>query len=419
MLSLLSFIGLSPAQADIDQGRAYLAAGMRTAGTNVRRDHVNYRRIEIPLPSPAPGVALHLTAHRFGDPDSGPSIYLQAGLHADEHPGLLVLQHLIEALHALDNAGRITGCVTVVPYANPIGLSQRLFGPVVGRFDFENGENFNRNFPLLDRAVAVRLRDADARSLTRRQWKQYFSSVIEVSGNLSPAAAMKLELAKLSIDHDIVLDLHCDTDAIAHVYASSLQRERASKMAHLIGAPVVMLEPSQTGGGAFDQTHSSAWGALQQAGVFDADECGFSATIELRGQADVNDALALDDARRLLHFAESEGVLSLPEAHDAPRLDEPPKVFPLQGAAHVRCPCAGVIVYRRTPGEHVSAGETFAEIVRLDGEINSRTPVVSPIDGVMVVRQLHKLVRPGQRAALIVGDAVLAGREPGNLLLDF
>ncbi|MDS0794536.1 M14 family metallopeptidase [Burkholderia pseudomultivorans] len=380
---------------------------------------MNYRRIEIPLPSPAPGVALHLTAHRFGDPDSGRSIYLQAGLHADEHPGLLVLQHLIEALHALDNAGRITGCVTVVPYANPIGLSQRLFGPVVGRFDFENGENFNRNFPLLDRAVAMRLRDADARSLTRRQWKQYFSSVIEVGGDLSPAAAMKLELARLSIDHDIVLDLHCDTDAIAHVYASSLQRERASKVAHLIGAPVVMLEPSQTGGGAFDQTHSSAWGALQQAGVFDADECGFSATIELRGQADVNDALALDDARRLLYFAESEGVLSLPEADDNPRLDEPPKVFPLQGAAHVRCPCAGVIVYRRTPGEHVSAGETFAEIVRLDGEINSRTPVVSPIDGVMVVRQLQKLVRPGQRAALIVGDAVLAGREPGNLLLDF
>ncbi|RQS18900.1 MULTISPECIES: succinylglutamate desuccinylase/aspartoacylase family protein [unclassified Burkholderia] len=380
---------------------------------------MNYRRIEIPLPSPAPGVALHLTAHRFGDPDSGRSIYLQAGLHADEHPGLLVLQHLIEALHALDNAGRITGCVTVVPYANPIGLSQRLFGPVVGRFDFENGENFNRNFPLLDRAVAMRLRDADARSLTRRQWKQYFSSVIEVGGDLNPAAAMKLELARLSIDHDIVLDLHCDTDAIAHVYASSLQRERASKVAHLIGAPVVMLEPSQTGGGAFDQTHSSAWGALQQAGVFDADECGFSATIELRGQADVNDALALDDARRLLYFAESEGVLSLPEADDNPRLDEPPKVFPLQGAAHVRCPCAGVIVYRRTPGEHVSAGETFAEIVRLDGEINSRTPVVSPIDGVMVVRQLQKLVRPGQRAALIVGDAVLAGREPGNLLLDF
>ncbi|KWF96004.1 hypothetical protein WL94_09455 [Burkholderia cepacia] len=380
---------------------------------------MTYRCIEIPLPSPAPGVALHLTAHQFGHPDNGRSIYLHAGLHADEHPGLLVLQHLLEALHVLDSAERISGCVTVVPYANPIGLSQRLFGPVVGRFDFENGENFNRNFPLLDQGVATRLRKTDSRGLTRPEWKRYFHSLLRERDDLNPASAMKLELARLAIDHDIVLDLHCDTDAIAHVYASTLQRERAIKMARLIGAPVVMLEPSPAGGGAFDQTHSSAWGELQQAGVFGADESGFSATIELRGQADVNDALARDDARRLLHFAESEGVLSLPEAGDDSRLDQLPEVFPLQGAAHVRCPCAGVIVYRRTPGERVSAGEIFAEIVRLDGEINSRAPVVSPIDGVLVVRQLQKLVRPGQRAALIAGDAALAGRVPGNLLLDF
>lgn len=263
---------------------------------------MTYRRIEIPLPSPAPGVALHLTAHQFGRPDNGRSIYLHAGLHADEHPGLLVLQHLLERLHVLDEANRISGCVTVVPYANPIGLSQRLFGPVVGRFDFENGENFNRNFPLLDRAVATRLREADARGLTRPQWKRYFHGLLLERDDLSPAAAMKLELARLAIEHDIVLDLHCDTDAVAHVYATTLQRDRAIKLAHLIGAPVVMLEPSLAGGGAFDQTHSSAWGELQKAGTFNADECGFSATIELRGQADVDDALALDDARRLLQI---------------------------------------------------------------------------------------------------------------------
>ncbi|KER69941.1 hypothetical protein HR51_21090 [Burkholderia cepacia] len=380
---------------------------------------MTYRRIEIPLPSPAPGVALHLTAHQFGHPDNGRSIYLHAGLHADEHPGLLVLQHLLNELHILEGAERINGCVTVVPYANPIGLSQRLFGPIVGRFDFENGENFNRNFPLLHRAVATRMRHADARGLTRLQWKHYFRSLLGGCDDLSPAATMKLELARLSVDHDIVLDLHCDTDAIAHVYASTLQRERAVKVARMIGAPVVMLEPSEAGGGAFDQTHSNAWSVLQQAGMFDVDECGFSATIELRGQTDVDDALALNDARRLLQFAESEGVLSLPNASDETLLHESPGVFPLQGAAHVRCPCAGVIVYRRAPGQRVGAGETFAEIVHLDGEINSRTPVVSPIDGVMVVRQLQKLVRPGQRAALIAGDSALAGRDPGNLLLDF
>ncbi|WP_342613590.1 succinylglutamate desuccinylase/aspartoacylase family protein [Burkholderia ambifaria] len=381
---------------------------------------MTYRRIEIPLPSPAPGVALDLAVHQFGRPDEGRSLYLHAGLHADEHPGLLVLQHLLEALKVLERDGRIHGCVTVVPYANPIGLSQRLFGPIVGRFDFENGENFNRNFPLLDQAVANRLQEADAHSLTRSQWKQFFRGLLGERGDLSPTAAMKLELARLAVQHDIVLDLHCDTEAIAHVYASTLQDERAVRVARLIGAPVVLLEPSQAGGGAFDQTHSSAWGQLQRSGVFDANASGFSATIELRGQSDVNDALAQGDARRLLRFAESEGILSLPETAGDSQSNVSPEVFPLQGAAHIRCPCAGVIVYRRVPGERVAAGETFADIVRLDGEeINSRVPVVSPIDGVMVVRQLQKLVRPGQRAALIAGNAVLAERDPSNLLLDF
>jgi len=382
---------------------------------------VTYQRIELPLPSPAPGVALHLSAHRFGNPDAGRNLYLQAGLHADEHPGLLVLQHLLDALHELDRAGRIAGAVTVVPYANPIGLSQRLFGPVVGRFDFENGENFNRNFPLLDRAVAQRLDAPEARDMTRQDWKRLFRELLGARSELTPAAAMKLALARLAVDHDIVLDLHCDTDAIAHVYASTLQRTRAETVARMIGAPVVMLEPHGTGGGAFDQTHSSAWGALQQAGIFDEAQGGFSATIELRGQTDVDDALARRDARNLLRFAHAEGILSLPETGDGEEgPDVVPAVLPLQGAAHVRCPCAGVIAYRRAPGERIVAGETFAEVVRLDGDgINARMPVVSPIDGVMVVRQLQKLVRPGQRAALIAGDTALAERDAGHLLLDF
>jgi uncharacterized protein len=264
------------------------------------------------------------------------------------------------------------------------------------------------------------LREDDARSLNRSQWKKFFRSLLDGGDTLSPAAAMKLELAKLAVEHDIVIDLHCDTDAIAHVYASTLQRERAVKLAQLIGAPVVLLEPSPAGGGAFDQTHSSAWGELQRAGVLDGEASGFSATIELRGQSDVNDELALSDARRLLRFAESEGVVSLPDRFEDSGSLEPPQVFPLEGTAHVRCPCAGVIVYRRTPGERIAAGETFAEIVRLDGKaFNSRIPVVSPIDGVMVVRQLQKLVRPGQRAALIAGNSALAERDPNNLLLDF
>ncbi|MGF6736058.1 putative deacylase [Paraburkholderia youngii] len=128
---------------------------------------MTYRRFDIRLPSPAPGVQLTLLAHQFGNRGNGRSAYLHAGLHADQHPGLLVLQHLLEKLQQLDAAGAIDGLVTVVPYANPIGMSQRLFGAVVGRFDFENGENFNRNFPLLDQQVAAHLAEAMAKPVWR------------------------------------------------------------------------------------------------------------------------------------------------------------------------------------------------------------------------------------------------------------
>ncbi len=381
---------------------------------------MTYRRFDIRLPSPAPGVQLTLLAHQFGNRSNARSAYLHAGLHADEHPGLLVLQHLLEKLHQLDAAGAIDGLVTVVPYANPIGMSQRLFGAVVGRFDFENGENFNRNFPLLDQQVATYLADVPDRAMSPEQWRKLFADMLNRATATSPSQALKLELAKLAIQHDIVLDLHCDTDCIAHVYASELQAERATLLADIMGAPVAMLEPRQTGGGAFDQVHSSAWGAVQAAGLLAEKESGFSATIELRGQADVRDQLAATDATNLLRFLESEGVLTPETPPTLGMANQPVKVFPLDGASHVPCPCAGVIVYRKAPGDQVSLGEVIAEVVPLDGAaFNQRVPILSTVDGLMVVRQLKKLVRPGERAALLAGERPVRDRHAGSLLLDF
>lgn len=381
---------------------------------------MTYQRLDIPLPSPAPGVRLNLVAHQFGKRTNGRSAYLHAGLHADEHPGLLVLQHLVEKLQQLDAAGAIDGLVTVVPYANPIGMSQRLFGPIAGRFDFENGENFNRNFPLLNEHVAAHIAAARDRATTPNEWKTLFAQALAQSAATSPAQAMKLELARLAIQHDIVLDLHCDTDCIAHVYASELQRERATALAELMAAPVVLIEPRDAGGGAFDQVHSSAWGTVHAAGLLSQNESGFSATIELRGQADVNDELAASDSANLLRFLASEGVLTSEAPATGAPAACPIAVFPLDGASHVQCPCAGVIVYHKAPGDRVRVGEVIADVVRLDGtRFNERVPVLSNVDGLMIVRQLQKLVRPGQRAALLAGERPVRSRNAGSLLLDF
>ena len=191
-------------------------------------------------------------------------------------------------------------------------------------------------------------------------------------------------------------------------------------LAEIMGAPVVMLEPPDAGGGAFDQVHSSAWGTVQAAGLLSEDKGGFSATIELRGQADVNDELAAADASNLLRFLESERVLTAQALSTPSPGTQTVSVFPLDGASHVPCPCAGVIVYRKAVGDRVHVGEVIAEVVILDGpEFNQRVPILSTVDGLMIVRQLKKLVRPGERAALLAGERPVRDRHAGSLLLDF
>ena len=46
----------------------------------------------IALPPVAPGTRREIEVLRFGTPGARPKAYLQAGLHADELPGMLVLQ---------------------------------------------------------------------------------------------------------------------------------------------------------------------------------------------------------------------------------------------------------------------------------------------------------------------------------------
>jgi len=52
----------------------------------------------IALPVVSPGTVRHLTIHRYGKRDARPKAYLQAAVHADETPGLLVQHHFIRML---------------------------------------------------------------------------------------------------------------------------------------------------------------------------------------------------------------------------------------------------------------------------------------------------------------------------------
>lgn len=164
------------------------------------------------LPSQSIGQNRQVLFHHFGPPDVSP-IYIQASLHADELPGMLVANHLIKFLDRADALHLIKKEIIVVPYANPIGLSQVLMGNHVGRFNFNSGINFNRDFPDVTSAVAQRIKaqlhptdEAANVALIRQALREEYDL-------LQPNAeekVLKKELLRVACGADIVLDLHCD-----------------------------------------------------------------------------------------------------------------------------------------------------------------------------------------------------------------
>jgi hypothetical protein len=105
----------------------------------------------ITLPGFGSGTTHALTLLTFGDPGARPHVHVQGGLHADEGPGMLAARMLADRLGRRRREGRLRGCVTVLPAANPIGLGQFVLGDHAGRFDLYDGRNFNRDYPDLRR----------------------------------------------------------------------------------------------------------------------------------------------------------------------------------------------------------------------------------------------------------------------------
>jgi predicted deacylase len=376
------------------------------------------RTTEIDLPSPAPATRRILIAHRYGRSGARPKAYLQAALHADEAPGLLVMHHLQRRLDRAAAAGEIIGEVVLAPIANPIGLDQHINGHLAGRFDFGTGVNFNRNFPDLTPAVLARVegRLAEDPEHNVALIRQALREAVAALPRVGDVEALKAALLSLSVDADITLDLHCDGEALMHLYASERQSELALELGRDMAAAVVLLE-DEPGGGPFDQANSGPWWKLRtRLGDETAIPLAcFGATVELRGEADVYDHLAEGDAAHLYRFLQRRGVIAgEPGAVAGPS----PLAAPLDGVDVLKAPAAGIVAYRKALGASVEAGEVVAEIVDLTraDPTDARTPLRSETAGIFFARRADKLIRPGQSVCKVAGTRKLDHRQAGNLL---
>lgn len=376
--------------------------------------------IRIPLMAMSPGTERSLLVHRFGAPGARPKAYLQAGIHADEIPGLLVLQHLLGQLMAADAAGDIPGEIIVVPFANPIGLGQRFRGDLLGRYEFRAGGNFNRGFPAFDQAIGDRVEGKlgpDAQS-NIALIRAAFMAEVEAYPAHNELLQWRREIMRLAGDADFVFDLHCDSEAILHLYLGTQSWPDAADFSAQMGSLVTLLS-DDSGGGSFDESFSRPWWVLGKrfGDEFPIPPACLSATIELRGTADVGDEFAAADADNLYRFFQRRGVI----AGDAGALpDARCDATPLEGVDYVIAPSAGIVTYLKAPGDPIKAGETVAELVdpANPDPARGRTELKSQTDGVMFGRSLLKFAIPGQRICTIAGPEPLPNPADWSKLED-
>lgn len=364
----------------------------------------------VPLLQASPGTHHELRVQHYGTPGRGPKAHIQAALHADEIPALLVARALARRLDALESAGRLLGHVQLLPAANPIGLAQQSLGQHQGRFAFADGVNFNRLHPDLSeavcKAVVGRLGDDEAANVALIR-----SALRDAAAALparTPAEDLKRQLARLAIDSDIVLDLHCDSEAVMHLYALTPQAAEAEALGALLGAEAILLA-TESGDSPFDESCSRPWHLLRERFPERAIPLAcFAPTVELRGHADTSLELAEADAAAIVEYLRRRGVVA---GESAPLPEARCRATPLAGSEPIHAPHAGVLVFRESPGARVAAGTVIADLV--DIESGRVSALACQSAGVLYARIATRWAFAGDKLAKVAGTTL---QRTGKLL---
>ncbi|WP_341963949.1 succinylglutamate desuccinylase/aspartoacylase family protein [Pseudomonas sp. RC10] len=354
-----------------------------------------------PLVMATPGCHRQIDSEHYGPVGQGRKVYIQAALHADEIPAMLVATRLRKHLIELEKANRLQHEIVLVAVANPAGLGQFIMGASSGRFELGSGRNYNRNFPVPHREIAQSVEgalthDASANlTLIRNAWLKSLSE-------WQPAdeyASIQRTLMLLAHDADIVLDLHCSREAAMHLYTGEDVWEEVEPLSRYLGAEVSLLA-NDSQGYSFDEALCLLWSHLRShfGARFPIPNGSVAVTIEHRGQRDVSYEIAEQDATAILDYLVHRGAIA-GVANPLPPLRNP--ATPLAGSEQFYAPSAGILVHRVPAGRRVQAGDELFDIVDpLTGDVLTLT---SKTSGVLYMRREIRFVRPGDPLGRVSG----------------
>ncbi|MCP4297211.1 MAG: succinylglutamate desuccinylase/aspartoacylase family protein [Proteobacteria bacterium] len=369
----------------------------------------------IDLPYANIGTRRSLKVIRYRGQNSQKKIYIQAGLHADEPPGFLVLHHLISLLDEADKNGKIEHEIIIVPVANPIGISQWQGDQINGRFYFYDGVNFNRNYPGFVKTVEEKVRNQLTTSETTNisLIREAIRSSVEEMPDLDETDFLKKTLLSLSYDCDLVIDLHCDEEALFHLYSAITPDPEP--IINFMGVEVTLLESPTNGPKTFDQAISQVW--LELADYFPEfpipPACQ-AVTVELRGSNEVNHTLAKQDASNLFALMQHSSILQgdppVPQSRSQ-------HIGPLDGVQYLQSTIPGIIIFQKKPGDFVKKGDIVAEVFDplADDQEHSFEYLKATTSGILFARVRDRYAKPGRYLAKVAGKKILEGKT-GTLL---
>lgn len=383
---------------------------------------MSHSKSKITLPSMTPGTARSIAVHRFGKAGARPKAYLQAAIHANELPGAMALHHLMPMLVAADRRGQIKGEIVVVPTVNPIGLAQLAGNNHLGRYDFLGRENFNRNWHDLSGAVAERV-GRQLGSVAQDNVALIRKAALAALGAMKPVTelqTLRVEAMKRSVDADIVLDLHCDMDAVLHLFISRSDWPGAAvALAADLGSAATLYNEPYPAALTFSGVNGVLWARLAERFPAAAiPSACLSATVEYRSQHDVSHAIGENDAKNLYRFLVRRGIIS-GRAGTLPRLKA--QATPISGMDVGYSPGTGILVYHVAKGSIVKKGTAVCEVIDPADPRGpkARKQVLARTDGILFSGKTNgRLTWPGAVLFRIAGAKPLAHRMGASGLDD-
>jgi len=299
-------------------------------------------------------------------------------------------------------------------------LQQILLGSHLGRFSLSTGINFNRDWVDVTDEVLTAVKpqiiphdQVTNAALIRRE---LFQATSKLTPN-HPEKVMKREIFRRACISQVVLDLHCDSHAIMHAYTHDRLWPQFADLHALLQCKVTLLA-SDSGGKPFDEACSVPWAKLQDAlGSEHIPFGGASMTVELRGESDVYDNLAVQDAHAIFRFLQLRGYVSPSSASitEEALTAAITEGWPLTGVDMIEATAPGILAWRVHAGDIVEAGQLLGEIVNMEDIDQPRVLIIARTGGLIYGMARHKLAVPGDIVIKVAGKEQLSWRK-GNLL---